>query len=40
MNPNQRGAIAESAIAAEAEQLGIVVLKPLFQDTRYDLACR
>src|SRR5436305_11149249 len=36
MNPNDYGAIAEAAIAAEAERFQIGVLKPLFRDLRYD----
>ncbi len=32
------GAIAEAAVAAEATKLGIPVLRPVFQDLRYDFA--
>jgi prevent-host-death family protein len=35
---NQKGAIAEAAIAAEAIKLGIDVLKPIAEHGRYDLA--
>ena len=31
------GAIAEAAVAAEATKLGVPVLKPMFEDRRYDL---
>ena len=34
---NQKGNVAETAIAAEATKLGIPVLKPLVEHTRYDL---
>src|SRR5689334_22958819 len=37
MNPSQKGAIAEAAIALRATELGIVVLKPMFEGGRYDL---
>ena len=42
MNPNHCGAIAEAAIAEaaialEAVKRGIPVLRPIFQDARYDL---
>jgi hypothetical protein len=37
MNPSQKGAIAEGAIALEATRLGILVLKPMFEGGRYDL---
>src|SRR5438876_3182172 len=37
MNPNHCGAIAEAAIALEAVKRGIPVLRPIFQDARYDL---
>ena len=37
MDPNQKGAIAEAAVASSATRLGIPVLKPLFEDRRYDL---
>jgi hypothetical protein len=35
--PNQKGAIAEAQVAAAATVLGIPVLKPVFEDRRYDL---
>jgi len=35
---NHKGAIAEAVVAAEAIKLGIVVLKPIAEHTRYDLA--
>ena len=35
---NQKGAIAEAVIAAEAIKLGIAVLEPVAEHTRYDLA--
>jgi hypothetical protein len=35
---NQKGAIAETAIAAEALKAGIHVLKPVAEHQRYDLA--
>ncbi len=35
--PNQKGAIAEAEVAAAATRLGIPVLKPVFEDRRYDL---
>jgi hypothetical protein len=35
--PNQMGAAAEAAIAWQATKLGIPVLRPVFQDLRYDL---
>jgi prevent-host-death family protein len=34
---NHKGNVAEAAIAAEATKLGIPVLKPLVEHTRYDL---
>jgi prevent-host-death family protein len=34
---NHKGNVAETAIAAEATKLGIPVLKPLIEHTRYDL---
>jgi hypothetical protein len=37
VNPSQQGAVAEAAIAFEAAKLGIVVLKPVFEGSRYDL---
>src|SRR3954463_1826378 len=37
LTPNQMGGAAEAAIAWEAIKLGIPVLRPLFQDLRYDL---
>src|SRR3954451_7530149 len=38
MDSNQKGAIAEAKIAAEALALGIPVLKPVAEHGRYDLA--
>jgi PD-(D/E)XK nuclease superfamily protein len=38
MNSNQKGNIAEQAIALEATRLGIQVLKPIAEHARYDLA--
>jgi hypothetical protein len=38
MTPNQKGAIAETAITAHAVELGIVVLRPVVEGRRYDLA--
>ncbi len=38
MNPNQKGNVAELAIAKEAADLGLSVLKPLTEHERYDLA--
>ena len=38
MNSNQKGAIAEAAIAFHAIRAGIVVLKPVAEHCRYDLA--
>lgn len=38
MDTNQKGAIAEAAIALEAAKLGIPVLKPVAEHCRYDLA--
>ena len=35
---NQKGVIAEAVIAAEAIKLGIAVLEPVAEHTRYDLA--
>ncbi len=37
LTPSQKGAIAESAIAAAAIKLGIRVLRPLDEGGRYDL---
>ena len=37
MGPNRKGAIAEAAVAAEATRVGVAVLKPVFEDLRYDL---
>jgi hypothetical protein len=37
MNPNQRGAIAETAIALEAIRAGVEVYKPLSEHARADL---
>ena len=37
LTPNQKGAIAEAAVAARATQLRVPVLKPVFEDLRYDL---
>ena len=36
-DPNHKGNVAEAAIAAEAIRLGIDVIKPLVEHTRYDL---
>ena len=38
MNPSQQGAIAEAAIALEATKIGILVLRPIAEGGRYDLA--
>lgn len=38
MGPNQKGAIAEMAVAAEAAKHGLEVLWPLTEHMRYDLA--
>ena len=38
MNTNEKGAIAEAAITAEAIKLGIQVLKPVAEHGRYDVA--
>ena len=38
MNPSQKGAVAEMAIAAAAVKAGIRVLRPLAEGGRYDLA--
>jgi prevent-host-death family protein len=35
---NQKGAIAETAIAAAATKLGVLVLRPIVEGGRYDLA--
>ena|SRR5215211_181869 len=37
MTTNQKGAVAELAIALEASRLGIEVLRPLVEGSRYDL---
>lgn len=37
LTPSQKGAIAEAAITAEVMQLGLVVLRPLCEGSRYDL---
>lgn len=37
MTTNQKGAVAELAIALEASRLGIGVLRPLVEGSRYDL---
>jgi PD-(D/E)XK endonuclease len=37
LTTNQKGAIAETAIAAAATKLGIRVLRPLDEGGRYDL---
>ena len=38
LSTNEKGAIAESAIAAAATKLGIPVLRPIVEHGRYDLA--
>jgi PD-(D/E)XK endonuclease len=38
LTTNQKGAVAEAAIAAEALKAGIHVLKPIAEHQRYDLA--
>ena len=38
MNSNQKGAIAEAAVAFHAIRAGIVVLEPVAEHCRYDLA--
>jgi hypothetical protein len=38
LTPSQKGAAAEAAITAAAIQLGLVVLRPLCEGGRYDLA--
>jgi hypothetical protein len=38
LTPSQKGAVAEAAITAMAIQLGLVVLRPLCEGRRYDLA--
>jgi hypothetical protein len=38
LTPSQKGAAAEAAITAAAIQLGFVVLRPLCEGRRYDLA--
>jgi hypothetical protein len=37
LTPSQKGAVAEAAITAELIQLGLVVLRPLCEGSRYDL---
>ncbi len=37
LNPSQRGAIAEAAVAAATIELGFTVLRPLCEGRRYDL---
>jgi hypothetical protein len=37
MNSNQKGAIAEAAIAYEAVRLGLEVMRPVSDHCRYDL---
>jgi hypothetical protein len=37
MNPSQKGAVAELAIASEAAKAGIPVLRPMAEGGRYDL---
>jgi prevent-host-death family protein len=37
VNPNEKGNVAELAIATEAARLGLSVLKPLTEHERYDL---
>jgi hypothetical protein len=36
-DPNHKGNVAEAAIAAAAIKLGVDVIKPLVEHTRYDL---
>jgi PD-(D/E)XK endonuclease len=38
LTPSQKGAVAEAAITAMAIQLGLVVLRPMAEGGRYDLA--
>ncbi len=38
LTPSQKGAVAEAAITAMAIQLGLVVLRPLCEGGRYDIA--
>jgi hypothetical protein len=38
LTPSQKGAVAEAAITAMAIQLGLVVLRPMCEGGRYDLA--
>ena len=38
LSSNEKGAVAEARIAAEALRLGIVVLRPMIGGRRYDLA--
>jgi hypothetical protein len=37
VDPNQKGACAEAAVAWRATELAVAVLKPVFEDRRYDL---
>jgi len=37
LTPSQKGAVVEAAITAMAIQLGLVVLRPLCEGSRYDL---
>jgi hypothetical protein len=37
LTPTRKGAAAEAAVAATAIRLGLVVLRPLCEDSRYDL---
>ncbi len=37
LTPSQKGAVAEAEIAAAATRLGLVVLRPLCDGSRYDL---
>jgi hypothetical protein len=38
LTPSQKGAAAEAAITAMTIELGLVVLRPLCESSRYDLA--
>jgi len=38
LTPSQKGAVAEAQVAAAAIELGLVVLRPLCEGGRYDLA--
>jgi hypothetical protein len=38
LTPSQKGAVAEAEVAAAAIRLGVVVLRPLCEGARYDLA--